>query len=142
MIHIEKGELVKDHPELLVYSPTGDYEEVDLIECCEQSNLTVPVCAFSAQYVKFGNAVYQQEQPLTPDQVAALEVNAPMEVVLNNEDLIDGKIDPLSLSQNSPVLEDVADKITKPTKKPKVVSEVVEVLDEPAVGDVVGEIRE
>ncbi len=142
MIHIENGEPLVDNPELLVFSPTADYEEVDLIECASQDNPGVAICAFSAQYVKFGNAVYQQEQALTVDQVAALEVNAPMETVLNNEDLIDGKIDPLSLAQNSPVVESVTQTESKPVKKPKVIENLNESAAEPKVGDVVGEIRE
>ncbi|HAG27399.1 TPA: hypothetical protein DCG61_01285 [Patescibacteria group bacterium] len=146
MITINKDEPVLNHTNLFVFSPSGDYEETDLIECYSSDNPSIAICAFSAQYVKFGGAVYQQEQPLTPDQISALEVNAPMEVVINNQDLIDGKIDPLSLAQNTPVIDSVNQVEEKPVKKPKVIQDLegvaTETAAEPVVGDVVGEDRD
>lgn len=102
MISISKDEQLLERPDLFVYSPSGDYNEVDLIQCYQEGNPKVPLYAFQAQYVKYGSAVYQQDQPLTEEQVTALEVNAPIEQVINNEDLIDGKIDPESLGVAGP----------------------------------------
>ncbi len=102
MISITKGEQLLERPDLFVYSPTGEYSEVDLIQCYEEGNPGVPLYAFQAQYVKYGSPVYHQDQPLTEEQVTALEVNAPIDQVINNEDLIDGKIDPESLAVTGP----------------------------------------
>lgn len=162
MISIFKDEPVKDHPEFFVLSPSGDYAEVDLIECYHQDNPGVPICAFSAQCVKYGDSVYQQADPLNENQVAALEVNAPMEEVLNNEDLIDGKVDPMDLSVDiedadnrglGTPAEDFKPKVPKnlneyvpassvETPEPVVAPDVSsEVISDPQVGDVVGEDR-
>ena len=114
MISIQKNDPVEGCPGLFVYSPSGEYNEVDLVECYREDKPNVPFCAFAAQMVKFGSMVYQQAEPLNENQVAALEVNAPMDEVINNEDLVDGKIDPMSLAKHPP------SELSKPTPKKKV----------------------
>ena len=137
MISIQKNDPVAGVPGLFVYSPSGEYTEVDLVECYREDKPNVPFCAFAAQMVKFGSMVYQQAEPLNENQVAALEVNATMEEVINNEDLVDGKIDPMSLAKNPP------SEVLKPTQKKKVqpveddfepvVEELEELENEPVV---------
>jgi hypothetical protein len=127
MITITKGEALKDLPNMLVYSESGDYEETDLIECASIDSPKLPVAAYQAQFVKFGNVVYHQQQPLTFDQVAALEINAPVDDVINNQDLIDGKISHLDLAPDEP-----KSAATKP-RVPRTSDGTT-----PAVGDIVG----
>ncbi len=65
MIHIKKGQQVPENSNLLVFSATGDYNDDDLVECCDAGNLTMAVNAFQAQFIKYGSMVYrynEQEQ--------------------------------------------------------------------------------
>lgn len=47
-----------DNPELEVVSPTGEYEETDIIQCAYVGE-TEPVCGFEARYILEGNATYR-----------------------------------------------------------------------------------
>jgi hypothetical protein len=92
MIHIEQNQPLKDDPRVLVAVPTGDYDEMDLLECyAEGGNPDVPTCMYQAQYIVFGRPIYEQTEELTEDQVAALLSNRPAHEVINNRKLIDGK---------------------------------------------------
>lgn len=59
MITITKGQSPKDNPELEVLSPSGDYDENDLIQCAKIGE-TEAFCQFEAQYIVNGNAVYDE----------------------------------------------------------------------------------
>lgn len=59
MIHIEKNQEVFGAPNLRVSSPTGDYDDTDLIEFYDISKNQTPPGAFQAQCVKYGNLVYK-----------------------------------------------------------------------------------
>ncbi len=58
MIHIETEQYLVDSTNLKVSSPTGDYEDQDLIECVDRENSVTSVIAYQAQYVKYGGMVY------------------------------------------------------------------------------------
>lgn len=157
MITISKGDPLVNNPELIVFSESGDYEETALIECTTIDNPDFPICAYAAQYVKYGDPVYQQTEPLNENQVAALEMNAPLDDVLNNQELIDGKINPESLAVE--VNDSVSNQdLGQPAKAPRVIKNLNEdsiapvvnseditnptndaATTEPQVGDIVGE---
>jgi len=59
MITITKGQILKDSPDLKVFSESGDYDENDLILCGELE-ATEPKCQFEAQYVVNGNTAYDE----------------------------------------------------------------------------------
>jgi hypothetical protein len=63
MIHIEKNQPVPEHPELIVFSPTGDYDDNALIECATTEQPSVAFCGFAASFVKYGGFVYRFENP-------------------------------------------------------------------------------
>jgi len=58
MITITKGQILKDNPELEVVSPSGEYEDVDIIQCAYIGDET-PICGFEARYVEQGNIIYR-----------------------------------------------------------------------------------
>jgi hypothetical protein len=92
MIRIEQNQRLKDDPHVLVAVPTGDYDEMDLLECyAEGGDPDVPTCMYQAQYIIFGRPIYEQSEELTEDQVADLLRNRPAHEVINNRKLIDGK---------------------------------------------------
>lgn len=92
MIHLEQGQSLKEEPKVRVAVATGDYNETDLIECVRDGeDLSEPTCMYQAQYIAFGNPVYQQSEELTEDQVSALLANTPAHEVINNRKLIDNK---------------------------------------------------
>ncbi len=59
MIHITKGQSVPEHPELRVYSDTGDYEDTDLINCYKIGKPNSAFCGFEASYIGYGGMVYR-----------------------------------------------------------------------------------
>lgn len=60
MITITKGQNPKDNPELEVLSPSGDYDENDLIECAKIGE-TEAFCAYEAQYIVNGHMAYDEQ---------------------------------------------------------------------------------
>ena len=63
MIHIEKEQKIAENENIIVYSPSGDYNDFDLIEYCQIDNPNVALGAFQAQFVKYGGLVYQFNEP-------------------------------------------------------------------------------
>lgn len=59
MVTITQGQHPKDNPELEVLSPSGDYDENDLIECGKNGE-GLAHCVFEAQYIVNGNQAYDQ----------------------------------------------------------------------------------
>lgn len=59
MVKIIKGQSPKDNPELEIISPSGDYDENDLVMCALIGQ-TEPFCSFEAQYVANGHTVYDE----------------------------------------------------------------------------------
>lgn len=59
MIHIEQNQKIKDDDNLVVITPTGDYEDGALIEFYDVHNPDVVAGSFQAQYIKYGSLVYQ-----------------------------------------------------------------------------------
>lgn len=92
MIHLETNEPVKDHEGFFVAAPTGDYNEIDLLECYHQDNPSVAICMYQAQCIKFGDAIYKQQEPLNTFQIDAMLRGVNPEDVVNNEDLLKKEI--------------------------------------------------
>lgn len=63
MVHIEKSQKVPQNDNLIVYSPAGDYDDEQLIECSDITNPGVATCAYQAQFIKYGNLVYRFNTP-------------------------------------------------------------------------------
>lgn len=59
MITITKGQVLKDNADLEVFSPSGDYDENDLIQCAYIGG-DEAICAYEAVYIERGNEVYRQ----------------------------------------------------------------------------------
>lgn len=60
MIRITKGQEVQGEQSLSVVTETGDYEDTALIECVGTGSVVV----YQAQYVKYGQLVYQHSDPI------------------------------------------------------------------------------
>lgn len=58
MIHLDKGQIVKDRPEFVVYDETGDYNDSDMVRCAKTDNPFEPYCWYEAQYILYGGMVY------------------------------------------------------------------------------------
>lgn len=62
MVPISKGDKVFGEQKLRVTMETGEYADVDLIECADSAS-NEPTGVFQAQYVKYGPMVYQFNAP-------------------------------------------------------------------------------
>jgi hypothetical protein len=88
LIPIKTNDPVKDQPGMFVAAPSGDYSDVDLLECYHESNPSLSICMLQAQCIKFGNAVYKQNEPLNDFQISAMLQGVNPEDVVNNEELL------------------------------------------------------
>jgi hypothetical protein len=59
MIYLEQGQKVLDRPELVVYEPTGERNDIDMVICAEAKNPSEPFCWLEAQYIAYGGLVYK-----------------------------------------------------------------------------------
>ncbi len=60
MITITKNQTVPEHPDLEVFSPSGEYNDSDLI-LCSKIGESEPCAQFEARFIKFGNSAYDGE---------------------------------------------------------------------------------
>lgn len=59
MIYLEQGQKVTDRPDLVVYEPTGERNDTDMVICAETKNPSEPFCWLEAQYIAYGGVVYK-----------------------------------------------------------------------------------
>ncbi len=59
MVHIDQHQAVPEREDLKVFSPTGDYQDNDLIDCYKITDPSFPICSFQAQFIKYGSLVYK-----------------------------------------------------------------------------------
>ncbi len=71
MIDLTQGDTLYDRSDLVIASPTGSYEDIDLILCATVDNPTFPICMFQAQYVRYGGQVYAVNTPQEKAEVIA-----------------------------------------------------------------------
>ncbi len=58
MIYLEKGQKVKDRPDLVVYEQTGERNDSDMVICAKVETPDEPFCWLEAQYIEYGGLVY------------------------------------------------------------------------------------
>lgn len=63
MIHLKKGQVLKDNPTLVVYDPSGYYRDEDSVICASAILPEEPVCRFEAKFVAYGGIVYSISNP-------------------------------------------------------------------------------
>lgn len=63
MITITKDAKVPENDNLKVYSQSGDYADNDLIECYNIDDPSVPICAYTAAYVRYGGIIFKYGNP-------------------------------------------------------------------------------
>lgn len=63
MIYIEKNQKIAENENVRVYSPSGEYQDNDLIEVYDISSPEIVAGAFAAQYIRYGGIVYKFNDP-------------------------------------------------------------------------------
>jgi len=63
MVPIATGDKVLEANGLVVSSNSGDYADTDLILCATREMPTVDIAMYQAQFIRYGNLVYQFETP-------------------------------------------------------------------------------
>lgn len=63
MIHLEKGQTLFDNQGMVVYDQTGFYNDGDSIICAMVFAPEEPACRYEAQYIAYGNMVYNISDP-------------------------------------------------------------------------------
>ncbi|MCE9628795.1 MAG: hypothetical protein K8Q91_02245 [Candidatus Vogelbacteria bacterium] len=63
MIYLTKGQPLLDNPNLVVYDPTGYYNDGDSVICASIGLPEEPVCRYEAKYVLYGGMVYSISNP-------------------------------------------------------------------------------
>lgn len=104
MIYLEQGQKVLDRPELVVYEPTGERNDTDMVICAEAKNPGEPFCWLEAQYIAYGGVVYKisDEKEL---ETEILKIDP------------DSSINEVALDPVSSTVEDSALKINEPIQE-------------------------
>jgi hypothetical protein len=77
MIYLKKGQVLKDNPGMLVYDPTGYYNDGDSVVCSSVISPEEPACRFEAKYIAYGGLVYSVSDPdLLLEQVIKMDPNS------------------------------------------------------------------
>lgn len=63
MIYLTKGQRLFDNPSLVVYDPTGYYNDGDSVICAGVTSPNEPVCRYEAKFVAYGGIVYSVADP-------------------------------------------------------------------------------
>lgn len=133
MIHIQKDQTIPENENIRVFSPTGDYNDTDLIEYYSAEDPTIPQGAYHAQFVKYGGLVYRFNDPkelgaeilkIEPDSTHSAASFVRMQNELSKQ-FDQGSLEPTSLNQ---VLETEQVKMEEEISNPseKIESENVE----------------
>lgn len=74
MIPLVKGERLRELAHLEVRADSGEYSDVDLILCGDATDPEAPEGVYQAQFIRYGNLVYQFETPESlGEAIVALE---------------------------------------------------------------------
>lgn len=107
MIHIQKDQTIPENENIRVFSPTGDYNDTDLIEYYSAEDPTIPQGAYHAQFVKYGGLVYRFNDPkelgaeilkIEPDSTHSAASFVRMQNELSKQ-FDQGSLEPNSLNQ-------------------------------------------
>ncbi len=63
MIYLKKGQTLADNPGMVVYDPTGYYNDGDSIVCAPVFAPEEPACRYEAQYIAYGGMIYSVSNP-------------------------------------------------------------------------------
>lgn len=58
MIHLTKGQALFENPTMVVYDPTGYYNDGDPVVCASVVAPEEPICRYEAKFVAYGGMVY------------------------------------------------------------------------------------
>jgi len=58
MIYLTKGQILFENPGMVVYDPTGYYEDGAPVICAPLFSPEEPVCRFEAKFIAYGSQVY------------------------------------------------------------------------------------
>jgi hypothetical protein len=63
MVYLKKGQVLSDNPAMVVYDPTGYYNDGDPVVCASVESPDEPVCRYEAKYINYGSIVYSISNP-------------------------------------------------------------------------------
>ncbi len=63
MIYLTKGQPLYDNPAMVVYDPTGYYDDGASVVCAPSYDPENPACRYEAKYIAYGNMVYTISDP-------------------------------------------------------------------------------
>ncbi len=63
MIYLTKGQTLFDNPGMVVYDPTGYYDDGSSVVCAAAFAPEEPVCRYEAKFIAYGDLVYNITDP-------------------------------------------------------------------------------
>jgi len=63
MIYLTKGQVLFDNPGMVVYDPTGYYDDGSSVICAAAFAPDEPVCRYEAKFIAYGDLVYNITDP-------------------------------------------------------------------------------
>ncbi len=142
MIHLTKGQTLFENPTMVVYDPTGYYNDGDSVVCASVVAPEEPVCRYEAKFVAYGGMVYNIADP---EKLMEEVIKIDPENLLgkNNEDVaLDRMVEniqtvateevPATAVPNVPDTTEVP-QVLEPTPPTPIIEEPVIVVPEPII---------
>ncbi len=127
MIHLDKGQVVKDHPELVVYDETGDYNDADMVRCAKISNQFEPFCWYEAQYISYGGMVYSiSDDTQLATEIAKIDPDTTIMEVAPDSPAVSSEQSSNPTTETSPQQVDTSAQETTPVSTPTETQPAVE----------------
>lgn len=74
MIYLTKGQKLFENPSMVVYDPTGYYNDGDSVICAGATSPNEPACRYEAKFVAYGGIVYSVADPdALMEQILAID---------------------------------------------------------------------
>ncbi len=138
MIFLTKGQILKDNPGMVVYDPTGYYNDGDSVICASVAFPDEPVCRYEAKFVAYGGMVYSISNP--DDLMAEILKLDPASLFGKNTEQIavDKMVSDIVPQESGEVVTDATTEVVEPVKSDiieEIVSEVEGVTPSIETGD-------
>lgn len=135
MIHLTKGQTLFENPTMVVYDPTGYYNDGDSVVCASVIAPEEPVCRYEAKFVAYGGMVYTIADP---EKLMEEVIKIDPENLLgkNNEDVaLDRMVENIQTVAAEEVPATTAPTLPETTEIPQVIEPVTPTptVEEPVV---------
>lgn len=133
MIFLTKGQVLRDNPGMVVYDPTGYYNDGDSVICASVGSPEEPVCRYEAKFIAYGGMVYS----ISDEDALMTEITKIDPASLFGKDgqqiAVDKMVEKIVPQESGEVVQDATTEAVDPDENETTVAEPAEEVEEPRV---------